>query len=246
MGINIVQFPPGLSLTECVDRYGTEAKCDRALHRWRWPKGFRCPQCDGRARSRFRRGEQVYDQCRACRHQTTLRAGTLLQSSKLPLRLWMQAIYLLTSSKTDHNHEHPVFAVIEPVKAFDNALLKDWIERRLEPGCEVYSDGLACFRRLEEAGHAHTSLDTGGGRATTEVQGARWLNMVLANVKRAISGTYHAMRQAKYARRYLAEAAYRFNRRFRLKQMLPRLATALMRCQPCPERVLRMASNFHG
>ncbi|PPV00533.1 IS1595 family transposase, partial [Xanthomonas axonopodis] len=36
-----------------------------------------------------------------CRHQTTLRAGTLLQSSKLPLRLWMQAIYLLTSSKTN-------------------------------------------------------------------------------------------------------------------------------------------------
>ncbi|KPL48963.1 transposase, partial [Xanthomonas axonopodis] len=26
MGINIVQFQPGLSLTECVDRYGTEAK----------------------------------------------------------------------------------------------------------------------------------------------------------------------------------------------------------------------------
>ncbi|KPL48128.1 transposase, partial [Xanthomonas axonopodis] len=95
-------------------------------------------------------------------------------------------------------------------------------------------------------GHAHPSLDTGGGRAATEVQGARWLNVELGNVKRAISGTYHAVRQAKYARRYLAEAAYRFNRRFRLEQMLPRLATALMRCKPCPERVLRMASNFHG
>ncbi|MCL1527201.1 IS1595 family transposase [Xanthomonas nasturtii] len=320
MGINIVQFQPGLSMSEFVDGYGTEAKCYRALYRWRWPTGFCCPQCEGRARSRFRRDGLVYYQCRACRHQTTLRAGTLFQSSKLPLRLWMQAIYLLTSSKTnvaalelkrhlgvnykaawrmkhkimqamvereeprklsgfvqiddaylggertggkrgrgsqnkqpfviavqvDHNHEHPIFAVIEPVKAFDNASLKDWIERRLEPECEVYSDGLACFRRLEEAGHAHTTLDTGGGRAATDVQGARWLNVVLANVKRAISGTYHAVRQAKYARRYLAEAAYRFNRRFHLEQMLPRLATALMRCMPCPERVLRMASNFHG
>ncbi|RBC89509.1 transposase, partial [Xanthomonas oryzae] len=112
--------------------------------------------------------------------------------------------------------------------------------------CEVYSDGLACFRRLEEAGHAHTTLDTGGGRAATDVQGARWLNVVLGNVKRAISGTYHAVGQAKYARRYLAEPAYRFNRRFDLKQMLPRLATALLRGTPCPERVLRMASNFHG
>ncbi|AAW76347.1 putative transposase [Xanthomonas oryzae pv. oryzae KACC 10331] len=33
--------------------------------------------------------------------KTTLRAGTLLQSSKLSLRLWMQAMYLLTSSKTN-------------------------------------------------------------------------------------------------------------------------------------------------
>ncbi|MGD3046758.1 IS1595-like element ISXo2 family transposase, partial [Xanthomonas oryzae pv. oryzicola] len=148
--------------------------------------------------------------------------------------------------QVDHTHEHPVFAVIEPVKAFDNASLEDWIARRLEPECEVYSDGLACFRRLEEAGHAHTTLDTGGDRAATDVQGARWLNVVLGNVKRAISGTYHAVGQAKYARRYLAEAAYRFNRRFDLKQMLPRLATALLRCTPCPERVLRMASNFHG
>ncbi|ALZ71216.1 transposase [Xanthomonas oryzae pv. oryzae] len=49
MGINIVQFQPGLSLSEFMDRYGTEAKCYRALYRWRWPKGFRCPQCDGRA-----------------------------------------------------------------------------------------------------------------------------------------------------------------------------------------------------
>ncbi|WP_167694816.1 transposase, partial [Xanthomonas axonopodis] len=43
----------------------SRSKCYRALYRWRWPKGFRCPQCDGRARSRFRCGEQVYDQCRA-------------------------------------------------------------------------------------------------------------------------------------------------------------------------------------
>jgi transposase len=83
--------------------------------------------------------------------------------------------------------EHPAFAVIEPVIAFVNDSMKDWIERRLEPECEVYSDGLGCFRRLA-AGHAHTTLKTGGGRAATEATGARWVNVVLANAKRAISG----------------------------------------------------------
>ena len=57
-------------------------------------------------------------------------------------------------------------------------------------------------------------------------------NVVLGNVKRAISGCYHAMRQAKYARRYQAEATYRFNRRFRLPEMLPRLVKAMVLCKP--------------
>ena len=139
-----------------------------------------------------------------------------------------------------------LYAVIEPIRAFDNASLDDWNARRLEPECEVYTDGLSCFRRLEEAGHAHTTLVTGGRRAATETSGARWVNTVLSNTKRALDGVYHAVRQAKYARRYLAEAAYRFNRRFRLREMLPRLATALMRCKPCPEPILRAASNFLG
>jgi hypothetical protein len=96
------------------------------------------------------------------------------------------------------------------------------------------------------AGHAHTVLETGGGRAATQVRGARWVNLVLSNLKRAFDGVYHAIRQAKYARRYLAEAAWRFNRRFRPRNMVPRLATAMMRCTPCAEPALRAATNFHG
>ena len=89
-------------------------------------------------------------------------------------------------------------------------------------------------------------METDGGRAATQVPEARWVNVLLSNLKRAMGGVYHAILQAKYARRYLAEAAYRFNRRFRLKEMLPRLAIALMRCKPCPEPILKAASNFHG
>lgn len=96
-------------MAQFIQRYGAEAKCYRALYRARWPKGFRCPKCDQRSRSRFRRAGQVYYQCRACRHQTTLTSGTV------PL-------------------EHPTFAVIEPVRAFDNVSLTDWGRRRLVPG----------------------------------------------------------------------------------------------------------------
>jgi hypothetical protein len=51
---------------------------------------------------------------------------------------------------------------------------------------------------------------------------------------------------AKYARRDLAEVTYRFNRRFRLTQMLPRLPRAMILCKPWPEPKLRAVDNFHG
>ena len=50
----------------------------------------------------------------------------------------------------------------------------------------------------------------------------------------------------KYARRYLAEAAWRFNRRFHLASMLPRLIHATLLCKPCPEPRLRDETNFIG
>jgi hypothetical protein len=54
----------------------------------------------------------------------------------------------------------------------------------------------------------------------TKRQAPRWVNAVLGNLKRAISGVYNAIAQGKYARRYLAESAYRFNRRFCLRRAI--------------------------
>ena len=101
MAMNRVQFQAGLSMPAFMAQYGTEAKCRRALFRSRWPRGFRCPACEQRSGSRFRRERQIYYQCRACRHQTTLLSGTLFEATKLPLSTWFLAIHLLTSTKTN-------------------------------------------------------------------------------------------------------------------------------------------------
>ena len=85
--------------------------------------------------------------------------------------------------------EHPTFAVIEPVCSFDNAALTDWRKRRLAPDAEVFSDGLdCCFRRVVALDHAHAVLETANRRAATEVKDARWVNVMLGNVKRASAG----------------------------------------------------------
>lgn len=141
---------------------------------------------------------------------------------------------------------HPGCAVIEPVAGFTKVALTQWAQRRLHPEAEVYSDGLGAFRAVVALNHAHTVIDAGGGRKATEVDGARWVNIVLSNVKRALDGTYHAFRFFKYAHRYLAEAAWRFNHRFRLDALVPRLIVATARCKPWPERILRDVPVFAG
>ena len=102
--------------------------------------------------------------------------------------------------QTDAQHRRVPYAALEPIRAFDTASLDDWIARRLEPECEVYTDGPGCFRRLEEAGHAHTTPVTRGGCAATEVTGARWASTVLSNAKRALDGVHHAVRQNSFRR----------------------------------------------
>jgi transposase-like protein len=100
MAMNRIQFQTGLSMPEFLKRYGTEAQCPAALAQARWPTGFRCPRCDRAAYSRVRGRTHALFQCQACRHQTSLIAGTVMQGTKLALTVWFLAIYLISQAKT--------------------------------------------------------------------------------------------------------------------------------------------------
>jgi transposase-like protein len=90
-----------MSLSELIERYGTEAQCEQALEQLRWPEGFVCPECGGREHSRFVADGRQYWQCSTCRTQSTVCSGTLFHASKLPLTKWFQAIYLVTQNKNN-------------------------------------------------------------------------------------------------------------------------------------------------
>jgi transposase-like protein len=100
MAQNRVQYQEGFSLSDFIQAFGTEEKCYAALENARWPNGFRCPQC-GAAESfgTIHDGRRKRYQCKSCRHQTTVTAGTIFDSTKLPLTTWFQAIYLITHAK---------------------------------------------------------------------------------------------------------------------------------------------------
>jgi len=97
---NPIQFQQVMSLPDFLQCFGTEAACAEAVHRARWPQGFVCPRCNGSAHCVISSGGRPLFQCHACRRQTSLTAGTLFGSTKLPLTKWFLAIYLISQAKT--------------------------------------------------------------------------------------------------------------------------------------------------
>jgi len=69
-----------------------------------WPNGPVCPHCENADTSKIGRlqGKTTrvgLRKCYACRKPFTVRIGSIFEDSHLPLRLWLQAIHLLCSSK---------------------------------------------------------------------------------------------------------------------------------------------------
>jgi len=83
------------TLAEFQGRFASEADCRRYLVACRWPDGFRCPRC-GEPDAYGLAGRELL-QCRACRRQTSVTAGTVLHRTHVPLRLWFAAAYLVTT-----------------------------------------------------------------------------------------------------------------------------------------------------
>jgi transposase-like protein len=83
------------SLAEFQARFSTEEACAAYLAQSRWPDGFICPRCGGEeAFGLPRRG--LY-QCKGCRHQVSVTAGTVMHATRTPLVQWFRAAYLMTT-----------------------------------------------------------------------------------------------------------------------------------------------------
>jgi transposase-like protein len=67
-----------------------------------WPEGPICPHCGGTDRIGKLQGKStrpgVY-KCYQCRKPFTVKVGTVFEDSHVPMRFWLQAMYLLCSSK---------------------------------------------------------------------------------------------------------------------------------------------------
>ncbi|MCK5776955.1 MAG: IS1595 family transposase [Bacteroidales bacterium] len=135
---------------------------------------------------------------------------------------------------------HPLYMNFNVVKGFRLTEVARWAKKHLAEGSVVMSDGLSCFTAVTEAKCEHFSTVTGGGPESVTKEQFIWVNTMIGNVKNSITGTYHSINE-KHLPRYLAEYCYRFNRRFNLKDMLPRFMYVALRTAPMPQRCLSMA-----
>src|SRR5437867_2077944 len=93
-----------LNLATMAGMFASETEAREFLEKKRWPNGPVCPRCGCKeiytltarleSKSPVRKG--VY-KCKACREQFTVRIGTILEESKIPICKWLMAIHLMTS-----------------------------------------------------------------------------------------------------------------------------------------------------
>lgn len=74
-----------------------EAACRSYVFRVRWPQGYQCFRCHSKASPWIT--SRGYLHCRQCGGEISVTAGTVFDRSRKPLRIWFQAIWLVTSQK---------------------------------------------------------------------------------------------------------------------------------------------------
>lgn len=85
------------SLIQFQKEFPDDDTCIKHLVNQRWPNGFICPKC-GHNGAWFLSKRRLFD-CRNCRHQTSVTAGTIFHKTRVPLLKWYWLIYHMAMNK---------------------------------------------------------------------------------------------------------------------------------------------------
>ena len=142
------------------------------LEALRWPSGAVCPHCSSAEEHYKLEGKAtrpgVY-KCSDCREQFTVTVGTLFEDSKVPLHKWLQAAYLMTSSK--------------------KSISSKQLERMLGVS---YKTAWSMSRRIREAMTNSNGSLLGGNGGAIEVDETYWSNT--GKQKKDARGYAHKMK----------------------------------------------------
>jgi transposase-like protein len=90
-----------LNLATMAAMFADEAKAREWLESKLWPDGPVCPHdgCGCMESYNLAKTRPGLFKCKACNKQFTVRIGTIMEESKIPICKWLMAIHLMTSSK---------------------------------------------------------------------------------------------------------------------------------------------------
>lgn len=131
-----------MNLLKFIEEFPDEKSCRTHLKNLREKEGIVCKKCQN-TKHYYLKNKQQW-QCSECRFRTTLRSGTMMESSKLPIRDWFIAMAFMTYSKKGisakelqrqlgHKRYEPVWFMMHKIrdamgKRDDRYKLEDMVE----------------------------------------------------------------------------------------------------------------------
>jgi len=97
-----------LTLMSVIKRFSTEEAAIQYFEHVRWPDGLFCPHCGNADQGRIykltaNRAKNIrlgLYKCAECRDTFTVRVGTVMEDSHVPLNKWIIGFYMMCASKT--------------------------------------------------------------------------------------------------------------------------------------------------
>lgn len=83
------------SLTQIMEVFSDEQVCIDHLRAICWKNGAYCPHCGSIKVYHF--SDSRTHKCGECRQRFSIKVGTIFEDTKLPLRKWFMAIWMVTS-----------------------------------------------------------------------------------------------------------------------------------------------------
>lgn len=85
------------TLMEAIRYFADRDVCVEFVAKLRWPDGPICPKCEGTEHS-YLTTRRIW-KCKSCKHQFSVKVGTIFEDSAIPLDKWLAAIWLIANAK---------------------------------------------------------------------------------------------------------------------------------------------------
>jgi hypothetical protein len=105
--------------------FDTEEVCIRILKEIKEQQGIICKKCENG--THYWKNDKKKFECKECTYRTSLRKGTIMENSNLPLQYWLSVIaYLSTTGENisalklqkelEHNRYEPILRMVKKIR----------------------------------------------------------------------------------------------------------------------------------